>query len=463
MEEKYKVRRGMRAGEQRLGFAVISAENHDDEPEEAQREGLIGEHRHGLLVCKPKTRFTTEDCRFWDLHYEGRTYHAEYTPMGKEKEDKFNVANYVIKKGNYIQWGKFKGADFDVNAYILAHKTHQAYGFVKASRDMADRGATIDDLMHKSPEFVMQHKRKIDEFAQYLEERAVRQKQWPVFPGVQDVPRNVECWEDWQKVVDWINKEFLHYGQRVPRQKQLWLWSYAHHLGKSYFFTEMLSDYFPLGQWCSTEKKQHRSLKDAKYIVYDNYKGSMPCNEMGKFVQMYKGYPLDIKCEPQWICNKNLPVIVTAQGPPSEIYKNCEGEDVRALESRFIIVNVEFPYHISLREPVRAELPQAPPQQPAPVENNNQMEVNAPGRFEEEQQQQQVQEEMENRLNALIQAHPAPPPRPRVTSQDYEHILSDHIRDMEDSWDEHSEHSQMLRLRDGEEGDDDSEELSSMD
>nr|AOV86331.1 putative rep protein [uncultured virus] len=323
----------------KYGWCVISAEDH----EERENDSAVGVHRHVIQEYNCKT-FETTNARYWDLEYEGATYHPHFEPV----KNKVKCLQYVIKDGQYICDGTHKEAPFSIDVYLQSTKTKGGYGFTYAANEI-QKGKDIYTLMDEIPGFVMNHKRKIEEFQDLVNLKKQRQEKKPQFYGFEKV--GVPAWE---QVVQWVNKNFLE--PRAPRQKQLWLWSDEPGLGKSFPFLEILPKYYNCYQWMSGQK-QDKDLADCQYIIIDEFHGSVTMNDMKSLSQMYR-IKVDIKYGQPINFTKNVPLIVTSNHPPREVYRKCSINEVLTLEDRFEIIKVDTRCYLTpQQEPLDSDAP----------------------------------------------------------------------------------------------------------
>lgn len=323
----------------RFGWAVISAEDH----EERENDSNVGVHRHVMqeYTCK---KFETRNPRFWDITYEGKTYHPHFEKVKK----KVDCLQYVIKDGNYITDGNYKEVPFSVDVYIKSTKTKGGYGFTYMANEIKS-GKTLDDLDEICPGHVLHHKRKLEEYTQFQQEKKIRQTVKPKFPGFKltNMPY------DWVRVAEWANLNFLE--KRKPRQPQLWLWSRQPEMGKTYPWAITLREYYNCYEWIYGPK-QSKEMLTCDYILIDELKGGITVTELKSLSQMY-GMNLDIKYERPQFFNKNVPLIITSNRPPREIYHKCNNEDMESLESRFIIIEIDEPCHLVVDEELEDTIP----------------------------------------------------------------------------------------------------------
>jgi len=317
----------------KYGWCLLSAEDH----EERENDSNVGVHRHAIVYAQ--SRFRTRDQRFWDLEWEGKTFHPHVEGVKSKKK----CINYVCKDGDYIQDGQEGELPFDVKIYLEASTKKSGYGFTYLANEIK-AGKTIYELDDVIPGFICNHKRKIEEYIQFQEEKKRHFEVKPKFPGFQIETRMPY---DWELIANWANDNFLK--PRAPRQPQLWIWSREPEMGKTYPWAILLRQYYNCYEWCYSSK-QDKSILDCDYILLDELKGGITVGDLKSLSQMY-GMNLDIKYGNITQFKKNVPLIITSNRPPREIYTKHPNEEMTSLESRFLIINVSDPYHLKIKEP----------------------------------------------------------------------------------------------------------------
>jgi len=189
----------------KFGWALISAEDH----EERENDSNVGVHRH--VMQEYSKDFNTRNQRYWDIKYNGRIYHPHFEPV----KSKPKCLEYCMKDGDYIYEGTHKDAPFTPEVYLQANKSKQGYGFTYLASQIKS-GKTIDDLDEEVPGHVLNHKRKIEEYQQFQQEKAIRREKKPAFHGFK-IPRNY----DWELIAKWANDNFMK--PRQPRPNCLLL------------------------------------------------------------------------------------------------------------------------------------------------------------------------------------------------------------------------------------------------
>nr|WAE42224.1 MAG: replication associated protein [Cressdnaviricota sp.] len=345
----------------KYGWCVISAEDHEERVTDVTKH--CGVHRHAMMEVTKVINI--KDCKWWDITWEGKVYH----PHVEAAKTKVKCLQYVIKDGEYIVDGTYKECPFTIDNYLEANKTKTAYGMTYIASELK-KGKTIHDLNEVVPGHVLMHKRKIEDYTKLLEEK--KQKlvalSRPPFPGFK-MPHS----EPWKKVVKWANKNFLEV--REPRQKQLFLWSREPEMGKTFPWSNIMREYKTCYEW-TYSGKQNAKLLEADYILIDELRGGITVGELKSLSQMY-GMNLDLKYADITFWNKNIPLIVTSNRPPREIYHKCSTEDIESLESRFLIVEVQVACHLKVKKPPTVLYPPEEvlvPATPDPLEDKQDME-----------------------------------------------------------------------------------------
>lgn len=314
---------------QKLGVkydgCIISKEDH--QPKLGDK--FIGKHFHVYLFLSQSYHIT--NCRTYDIKIGDKVYHPNIQPVKK----KAAVVRYVIKSDK-----KYLTDNINVIAYLKSTETKKGYGFHQAAEQLI-QGKTVKTLA-KDPEakaFVLNHKRKMDEYVTLLKE-IENDKPKPIFKGV---VINETDDSSWIKVINWIHLNFLR--PRRFKQKQLWIWGADHDIGKSFFFLKILSCYLKMYPWLKGDS-QDSSLIDSDYILIDEMCGGITINDMKRLSQMGGDYNTKLRYAGIHTISKNIPLVVTSQKSISQTYINCSIEDIEALQCRFLSVNIKSLYLI---------------------------------------------------------------------------------------------------------------------
>lgn len=318
----------------RYGWCLICGEDH----EERENDSSVGVHRHVHQEYNPVYNFDTTNCRYWDITYEGKVYHPHF----EEMKQRTNHIRYVMKDGNYLVEGLLNGAPVDLEALLQANQHHQAYGYFWVANELK-KGKIIDEIDDVAQGFIVNNKRKIEEYEVFLQQKKERREVKPKFLGFQAVDVPV-----WNTVVDWTNKNFVVVGgscvlpRRTYKQKQLWICSKKHDLGKSHPWKVTLRKYFRGYDWVTANNhKQRISVKDCDYILLDEFKGGATIHDLKELSQMM-GVNIPIRYGQDFYFIKNVPLIVSSQYLPHELFSRPEDKhDVDSLASRFHVCYVD--------------------------------------------------------------------------------------------------------------------------
>lgn len=295
-----------------LKWVILSHEDHG--PEEGEEDH--GVHLH-IVFGLTKRWKCPADMLFFDGVY-GK--HPNIQVCRKPQK----AIRYAGKDGD------FDCFNVDYEAVCLALDSKKGYSFEAAALHLK-AGKTLEELDEISPAFVLREKRKLEDYIQLQEQWKRNKIILPKFPGFQN-----SLDEDWQKAVLWANKNFLL--PRKHRQRQLWLWSSNFKIGKSYPWAIIMRKYYRCYEWCKGDK-QAKDLLTCEYILIDELTGGITVGMLKSLSQMM-GMTVDIKFGDITFWNKNVPLIVTSNKPPRDVFKNCAVEDVESLESRFKVVHV---------------------------------------------------------------------------------------------------------------------------
>lgn len=308
--------------------AILSHEDHADR---GDVDGGTGVHIHLVFQLENKWNCPSNMEFFDDLY-------GKHPNIQTCRNFQKSVV-YVGKDGDYAT------LNIDYEAMKEAVENKISYSFVAAAKHVKE-GKTVDEIDEIAPHFVMRERRKIEEYIVYQEQKRQRKEVKPVFPGFQDVPRGIEDRREWQSVVDWANKNFLE--PRGRRQQQLWLYG-AHGIGKSYPWDTILIEYFKMYSW-NYDNRQENDVKTCDFVLMDEMTGGVTASFLKLFSQMSKTAKITIRYGGMFTFDRNVPLIVISNPPPSEVYKNLAFEEVESIKDRFLCVPLTFTYHMKVKE-----------------------------------------------------------------------------------------------------------------
>jgi len=274
---------------------------------------------HLHIAIQFKDRFYSSDMRAFDPICG---QHGNYQPMKNIR----NTVAYVTKEGEYTAFG------IDVKA-VLEKKCGT---FTIMAKELQS-GKTIDDLNQINPGFVMQHKRKLEEYESWVQKRNERakKKKWTKFTtaDIEDLNTVAEM-----KIAAWLNLNICE--PREFRQEQL----YVHgppKMGKSTLIRrleEYLNIYYVPrddGEFCD-------QYEDGVYdlIVLDEFTNKKTMQWMN---QLLDGQTCYLKRKGGQILKRNnLPVIVLSNFTLEQNYPRLyEAGMLEPLISRFRIIEVK--------------------------------------------------------------------------------------------------------------------------
>lgn len=216
-----------------------------------------------------------------------------------------DVVVYCSKQKNYC----FSG--MDVEAICKSKKTKKGISFETAANKIIN-GSRTRELMKECPGFLLQHKRKIDDFINLVdnlgEEKTL--EPWTVaFTEQKDFAS--------EKLVEWLN---LNCGPKTVRpfkQKQLWLCGEAN-IGKT-SLVEQLSKFHKVfygpydGDWYDNFDKTY------DLVVFDEYRAQKTIQWFNRFLEGSQ-MPLNRRGTSTYTKVRNIPIIILSNSPPEICY-----------------------------------------------------------------------------------------------------------------------------------------------
>ena len=315
---------------QRYEASVICQEQH----EPTEDDNNTGLHLHAYVLLK--SAYHLRNNRFFDITKDDQVYH----PNIQSVKSKPSVIRYITKSDMEILQD-----NFDVESYIESTEKKQAYGFIQASKAIKE-GKTIKELDELFPHFVMNHKRKIEEYIQ-LQHKFKREKVYPQF-----VPFALDEDPARAKYAKFVNLKMT-----VGHKKNLWVHGLTQ-TGKSTLLLgednepqiEHLSKYFRCYRWNTTEEKQSSDILEADFIVIDEFKGQIHIGDLIQLLDQKTGYKVPIKGLSAVELPKKIPVFITAQHSPLDTYRNIDSMTIDALTRRLVVICLTKQFEIQKDE-----------------------------------------------------------------------------------------------------------------
>lgn len=297
-------------------WAIIAEEKHKDGTP----------HLHVALIFQEP--ISTRDMNYFD-RVTGK--HGNYQPM---KSQRACVA-YVTKAGEYDAYG------IDVKA-ILAKKCGTFTTMAKELRS----GKGLDHIDDLDPGFLLQHKRKCEEYLSWSNRRRERESKKPWIPfRTEDIEGSSEIAE--MQIMTWLNLNIKE--PRDFRQTQLYIYG-PPKMGKSTLIRNLnnyLSIYYVPrddGEFCD-------EYEDGIYdlIVLDEFTNKKTMQWMN---QLLDGQTCYLKKKGGQILKKdNLPVIILSNFSLEQNYPRLnESGMLEPLISRLKIVNVQSFINVPFRD-----------------------------------------------------------------------------------------------------------------
>ncbi len=238
-----------------------------------------------------------------------------------------------MNKGNFEQVG------IDAKAF-LAGKTKKP-GKFETVANMIGEGKTLDEVDDLYPGFVLQNKRRIEEYVEYRVKKSARLEE--SYVDWEEECKSTLCFNDSvdtseqtssdAKIASWLYQNIKV--TRVQRQKQLWIFG-ATHLGKSYLI-QTLARYLeiysmPIDNW-------HPDFENkVDLIVFDEFTGQYFPSFMNKCLEGQR-MNFQVKGDTK-VKRKVHPVIVISNDHPMHIYKNVSHRVMEAMLDRVYCVEI---------------------------------------------------------------------------------------------------------------------------
>jgi len=314
----------------RYESSVICQEEH----EPTEDDNNTGLHLHAYICLKAS--YHIRNNRFFDVTRDDIVYH----PNIQSVKSKPAVIRYVCKSDL-----EFLQDNFDVASYLESIEKKQAYGFIQAANSIKN-GATIKDIDKEQPQFVMNYKRKIEDYVE-LQFKFKSEKEYPPFcplPEQEDPNRKRYA-------------RFVNHKMTLGHQKSLWVTGITR-TGKSTMLlgdptnptVENLAKYFRIYRWITAEDKQSLDIIDCDAIVIDEFKGQIKIGELIQLLDQFDGFKVPIKGLSACTLRKRVPVFITAQNTVENTYRKVDQLSIDALKRRLCIVHLTEQYPVQFDE-----------------------------------------------------------------------------------------------------------------
>lgn len=291
-------------GEQLLWYIIAKEAHEDGSP-----------HLHLALEFKEKFTTTKQDA----FDFVGEK-HGNYQAM----KNQLHCVKYVTKGGNYISKG------IDVEA-ILTKKSGKHGEVAK----LVMEGKSLEDINHENPGYVLNNKRKLEEYISWIQKRSLKQK----LTGWTPIPQAdlVDMEEQDQRIGVWLNNNIKR--EREFRQAQLYIHG-PPKTGKSSFLgklSSMVSIY-----WVPRDEDFYDDYENGVYdlAVFDEFTHTKTMQWMNSFLDGSKTY---LKQKGRQVLKMdNLPVIICSNYTLEQNYpKLYEAAKLEPLLSRVEVVEVK--------------------------------------------------------------------------------------------------------------------------
>lgn len=323
--------------------AVLCHEDHADTGDLMDGAGV---HIHLIFELEKKQKWPSE-MDFFDGLY-GK--HPNVQTCRKWQNSVYYLCAPQDKNNKEPEYASY---GVDVDAVLKALKSKQSYGFHEAANAIWKENKTLDQVHDENPGFFAREKRKLEEYAGYVQQRRQNERIRPPFPGFKDaVPKDRPLLpsesdlEEWQKVIDWANLNFSQ--PRTRRQSQLWIYG-PKGTGKSTPFDTTILPYRTCYPWNYSDR-QEEDLNTCDFVLMDEMNGGVTLSFFKLFSQMSGTARITYRYGKLIKFTKNIPLVVISNVHPDDIYVNAKFEDKEAIKDRFIFANPQFPYYLELKD-----------------------------------------------------------------------------------------------------------------
>jgi hypothetical protein len=338
-----------------FGWHLIVSADHAETTTDENKHCGVHRHVHEEYSKKPNIA----NSRHWDIEVPYKEDHVHIPSCVKNVKCVYHPHIEKVKhRTKHIQYcldqetgrvlsGTLNDLPVDLDSLIQAHNTKQSYGWHYVAT-LIKEGKSINDIDSIAPGFVANNKRKLIDYDQYQKVKKIQMEPLLQWRGlcVDDFDSIPKCW---QKVIQWIRKNFDGDRKRDPRQNQLWLHG-AKRMCKSYFWSQILNKYFRRYDWNTEEKYQDLTLWDADYIFFDEFCGGVTMQKLKLIAQMY-GFKVPVKGVDPIMFTKNIPIIVVTNEEPNDVYHRSESVLHKdSVFDRFDVICIDEPFWLHVVE-----------------------------------------------------------------------------------------------------------------
>lgn len=244
---------------------------------------------------------------------------------------------YIIKDGNYKVLPSENSFDLDVFLEQSSKKKSTKSSLIVK---MISEGAKLDEIDDEHPEYVMNHKKSLQEYLDYRVLKSLRQSRALAQQAVFRVsPASGHMNSFNQDLASWLNQNIRTTTPRPHRTAQLWLRA-SPATGKSSLI-KYLEEEFTLSTYhWPKDEKWWDAYEDGCYdlIVLDEYKAHKKITELNPILSG-DITPLSRRGTSPIIKRDNLPVIILSNFLPQECYHKATPYQLSPLLSRLTVID----------------------------------------------------------------------------------------------------------------------------
>jgi len=270
---------------------------------------------HLHVAVELAAEFTSNDAAFADVLCG---QHGNYQAMKNMRK----CVEYVTKDGDYIAQG--------IDVASVLKKKGKSSKFLEATK-LISAGKELKDLDAWDPGFVMQHKRKIEEYSVWKKSWKVLESRLPWPPTVTVESGSVE-----EQIVDWLMTNIQK--ERVLRQPQLYLHGKPG-VGKTTMVMN-LEKYLKI-YYIPKDEDFYNLWEDQKYdlAVLDEFRGQKTIQWMNAWLD---GQPNCLRVKGSQVMKmQKIPTIILSNYWLPDVYTKVPADKLESLISRVKEVYVD--------------------------------------------------------------------------------------------------------------------------
>lgn len=298
-----------------------------------------------------------------EKHKDGTTHlHAFIKRSSNENMTGKELDALSGKRGNYqrpkseYNWVKYITKEdedpdvygMDLTTFLEAAEKKKSTAFAFVAQRVMD-GARTRDILAENPGFVLQHKRKLEEFIPFVDlERTKKAKlDWEenAMPALRESMFDEKLSTSERNISRWLVNNIRN-PKRKLRTQNLWIFSEATGMGKTSLVVH-LQKYLQI-YYMPKEEVFYDGWEDGQYdlIVMDEFKGQKKLTELNEWAG---GASMPIRKKgAQGMKHENTPMLILSNYSPANVYKKASQHEGiwSTFLARWLVCELDSPCNV---------------------------------------------------------------------------------------------------------------------